>query len=360
MVVLGNLLVDHRGARMFALGIDVGGTKIEAALLEIQKNSTSEGFQEFYLPASGQTKPPISGSFRCLERQRIPTLRLRGYEAVMEDMCALIQRILQEHNLSPNDISGIGLAIPGSIDPVRKVMVSGNTGIFIGQDLTSYLQQRLSWQGPIFIENDANCFAWAEACAGVGRRFGTTLDNKVLLGVILGTGVGGGCVVHGRLLQGRRGGGAEWGHTILYPHGAPCYCGNSGCAERYLSGTALEALYGQQMYQHISERPKAEEIFALADAWEPMAIAVVTQYRKNLARFLATLCQCFDPDLIVLGAGVSRQARIYQGLSEELRPLLFVKDSPPEVVPHSLGDSAGVLGAALLVPRGLPFAQHHR
>jgi predicted NBD/HSP70 family sugar kinase len=271
----------------------------------------------------------------------------------MDDMVAFIRQLLEEQGLSARDLAGIGLSVPGSVDPRRQVVLAASTGILIGQNIVGDLRRALEWNGPVFIENDANCFVWAEACAGVGLRFGTTLESKVILGVILGTGVGGGCVAYGRLLQGRRGAGAEWGHTILFPEGAPCYCGNSGCAERYLSGAGLEAQFNQQIYQQISTRPTAEEIFALADAMEPMAIGVLAQYQKHLVRFLAMLSQCFDPDLIVLGAGVSRQPRIYRGLEEALRPFLFVKESPPEVVQYSLGDSAGVIGAALLVPRGI-------
>ncbi len=331
---------------MYIIGLDIGGTKVEAMLLEFRQEG-NEQWQRYYLPAA-QGAAAAAGYFRIVQRQRLPTQRCRSYAAIVEDMAALIQRLIGEQGIKDAEVVGLGLAAPGSIHPERQEMMAGSSGVFIGQDLTGDLQRALAWQGVVSLENDANCFAWAEAVAGVGLRFGDTIGDKTILGIILGTGVGGGVVIRGRLLSGRRGGAGEWGHCRLFPGGAPCYCGNNGCVERYLSGPGLEAQYHQQYYQQSPERPDALAIFKLAEVFEPMAIAVVKQYQRHLAQFLATLSQCFDPDVIVLGGGVSTQAVLYEELGDLLGPYLFVKEEPPTVVRHHLGDSAGGIGAALL------------
>jgi fructokinase len=234
-------------------------------------------------------------------------------------------------------------------------MLNGNTMVLIGRDLVGDIRRKanLPEKVPMRAENDANCFALAEALCGAGlmhaKKSGIPVHAHVAVGIILGTGCGGGIVIQGRTVQGARGGGGELGHTILYKDGHQCYCGQSGCAEQYLSGPALESLMATRHYSQLGAAPlSAKEIFEKAQAGDPAALAVLKRYRNDLGRFLGSLTSIFDPHYFVLGGGLSLQPAVYENLSATLANHTFLPDSQVPVYQHQLGDSAGGLGAALL------------
>ena len=324
----------------YFIGIDVGGTKTEVAIIEVS-DGHHEGGHAFEFGGK-----PFSAKF--LVRERMHTQRRGGYDSALSRLIGLCQQLLKQRDLSPEKISGIGIGLPGPVDPSSKCMVTGNSGIFVGHSIHLDLAKALNYEGPITCGNDANCFTLAEALAGAGYEHRNGAKDFIALGVILGTGVGGGFFINDHIFEGRRGGASEWGHMPFVSEGHPCYCGNLGCVEQYLSGPALEASFAMRMYSQIPSRPKSEEIFELAQAQDPVALAVVKRYKRYLAKFSAILSQIYDPDLIILGGGVSLQNELYNGIEELMEPYLFMKNNPPKIVHHKLGDSSGVLGAAFM------------
>ena len=334
----------------YLIGIDVGGTKTECVLFSLLENGqTGHGVEclNLSLPDGGNATAAI------LVRERIATQRTLPYPTLVEHIKDLIESVLKKGNINIQDILGIGIGLPGTIDPATQIMLNGNTKVFIGQNLAQDLKTALKASPKILIENDANLFALAEVLGGAGKLY--TQETKIPgsdqigIGIILGTGVGGGIVVRSQIVQGRHGGGGEIGHTNLINHGHPCYCGHAGCAEQYLSGPGIEAAFNQRLYSQIEKRPNAREIFELAEKKEPLAVAVVEQYKQYLTAFLAKLSNIFDPDYFVFGGGLSKQDLIYQGLEEALGKSTYVPQTKPRIYKHCLGDSAGVVGAAMLL-----------
>lgn len=319
----------------YLLGIDIGGTKIEAVLL-------------CFSPHHG---------LKVLARKRTPTRRDQGYESVLSRIIALCQEVTQNLPQKVLSLSGIGIGLPGTVDPCTQKMLSGNTSLFVGNSLTQDLKDQLNLKIPIKIENDANCFALAEVFAGAGLHFeketGLFPDKHLGIGLILGTGVGGGFVYEGKLLHGRKGGALEVGHSVLSSRekGRKCFCGLKGCVESYLCGPALVKEY-QELHPE-AKKIKGEDIFSQSQKGDLDSLKLVTSYRKNLAHFLVNLTNIFDPDYFVLGGGVSQQKVLYQGLEEIIQTTSFVPESSPRVYQHVLGDSAGVFGAALLIKDSL-------
>ncbi|MBI2522447.1 MAG: ROK family protein [Bdellovibrio sp.] len=309
------------------LGLDIGGTKMEAAILAT-----------------------YSGRDEVLARERVPTQREEGFTNVYKRMIKLINNVLNQNGTSLSDLAGIGIGLPGAVDPKTRQMLNGNTAIFVGQDLPKLLALDLAFSGPIAVANDANCFALAEAILGIGQKHaketGKTPEQLNSIGVILGTGVGGGLIYQGRVLEGTNGGAGEIGHTQLDPNGPKCFCGRQGCAETFLSGKGLESWYGARF----GEQLFALQIFDRAEMMDKNAVLALKIYRDYLDQFMLNLISFFDPDFIVLGGGVSLQPAIYQGLEERIWKHTFIPNAQPRIYPNMLGDSAGVIGAALLVP----------
>jgi predicted NBD/HSP70 family sugar kinase len=331
---------------MYYLGIDIGGTKIEVVLFQKQESSEKEG----YLVESLTDQP---FRLKAIHSVRVPSERHLGYDQILEKLVSKSLEVIKKGNVSLKDIAGIGVGLPGAVDPAKKTMVMGNTIAFVEKDVCKDLAHNLQYSGDIFCENDANCFALAEAVCGAGQihkeQKGVPIAEQVAVGVILGTGVGGGLVANGRVIKGASGGAGEIGHTILHSGGHPCYCGRDGCAEQYLSGPALEAAFVTRLYSQIEHRPKAQEIFQkLVPANDPAAIGVVKKYKRDLAKFIGNISVVLDPHYFVFGGGVSKQAYIYEGLRALVPAHLFVPGKGPRIYQHQIGDSAGVLGAALL------------
>ncbi|MCX7801262.1 MAG: ROK family protein [Fimbriimonadales bacterium] len=293
-------------------GIDLGGTKIEGAVVD-----------------------PSDGAI--LLRRRIATEQEGGYEHIVRRV-GLLVRIMEEETGTTRP-ARIGIGTPGAFDPHLQAMKNCNTTCLNGRDLPSDLQAELGVE--VRMANDANCFALAEALHGSAR------GSETVFGVILGTGVGGGIVAHGRVLNGCHGIAGEWGHNVLHENGEPCYCGKRGCVEKYLSGPGVE----RQYFERTGRRLTCAEIAARAST-DPEARRAIDRLCKDFGRALAVVIDILDPHAIVLGGGVGNIAELYTQGREAVLPWLFNPRLDAPILRPALGDSAGVLGAALLCAPG--------
>lgn len=327
------------------IGIDIGGTKIECALVQVVDNDF----------ASYLRQPPkdYRQVFTIVSRKKVATERWRGYQQLVDKIANLIDDACQQ--VAITELNGIGIGMPGAVND-KMQMVNGNTVALIGKDLVADLRKALTNIGKltcrIVCENDANCFVFAETIGTLGVEFyhnhQVPIAEQMVIGLILGTGLGGGFFQRGNIYRGKYSSALEIGHRLFVKDGIMCYCGRRGCAEQYLSGSALEASFNQRLYSQITDRPNAQQIFSLQENNDPVAIAVIKQYRQDLGQLLADLGNIFDPHYIVLGGGISQQDSIYTTLQEDLEKELFVRDHPLQVERNRLGDSSGVFGAALL------------
>ena len=295
---------------MAAIGVDLGGTKIEGVALD----------------AAG----------RPLHRVRVATERDRGYEHIVGRVAEVVAA-LRPH---VPDAAIVGIGTPGSLSARDGRLKNSNTTCLNGRPLHADLEARIGM--PVRLENDANCFALAEALHGAGR------GHALVFGVILGTGVGGGIVHRGALWSGPHHVAGEWGHHAIDPAGAACYCGRRGCVETMLSGPALEAAHRAAGGPDCG----ASEVAARAAAGEPAAAAVLDRYVDAFGRAVANLIAILDPDVIVLGGGLSNLAELYGRGRDAVARYVFNDELRTPIVRNELGDSAGVLGAALLSGAG--------
>lgn len=293
-------------------GIDLGGTKTECVVLD--------------------------GSMNVLTRKRIATESEQGYEHILHQIKKLIDQVSADLGEAPDRI---GFATPGASEPESGLMKNCNTVCMNGQPMHADLEKRLGI--PVRLANDANCFALAEALMGVGKNYP---GAGLVFGVIMGTGVGGGLVVHGKVINGHHGIAGEWGHNILEQDGDPCYCGKSGCVEKVISGPGLE-----KYYQRISNQPlRLKEIVQrYQQGTDPHALATIERLLEFYGRAISTLINVLDPDLIVIGGGVGNIDLLYTEGYERIKKYIFNNGRvTTPVCKPLLGDSAGVFGAALL------------
>jgi fructokinase len=294
------------------IGIDLGGTKIEAIA--------------------------IDGSREVL-RRRVGTPRC-DYAATITAVRDLVAAI--ENELKAAGTVGVG--IPGAISPATGLVKNANSTWLIGQPLDRDLSRALD--RPVRVTNDANCFALSEATDGAAQGAHT------VFGVIIGTGTGGGVVVNGRVLEGRQRIAGEWGHNQLpwmtddERPGPRCYCGRDGCIETFLSGPALSATYAGITGRHA----EAAEISKLAESGDADANRTLRMYEARLARALAGIVNVLDPDVIVLGGGLSNIAGLYTRVAPLMTPFVFSDSADTPIVAPRHGDSSGVRGAAWLWP----------
>lgn len=295
---------------MMLWGIDLGGTKIEGALLDTAHPGTAA------------------------HRLRIPTEGGRGYEHVLEQITRLIENLERQSGLSRP--ARIGIGTPGAIEPTTGQLKNSNTRCLNGRTLRDDLSRTLGVQA--LLANDANCFALAETKWGAGRGAG------VVFGLILGTGVGGGLVVDGKLVSGLHGIAGEWGHNPIPGESTPCYCGRLGCVETVLAGPSLE-----RFYHEISGVPrKLPEIVARA-AEDAHARATLNRLREKFGVALAAVLNIVDPDAVVIGGGVGNLPLLYEEATRHaVKAHVFNPELRTRILPPLLGDSAGVFGAALL------------
>ncbi|MEL6672689.1 MAG: ROK family protein [Bacteroidota bacterium] len=296
-------------------GIDLGGTKIEGVILD---------------PAQ---------AFAPICRLRHPTEKAQGYLHIVERIALLLQKMTAETGHAP---TALGIGTPGTLDPSTQTLKNSNTVCLNGKPLKKDLEARLGI--PITMANDANCFALAETKMGIVAE--AYPEAKVVFGVIMGTGVGGGIVIQGQILQGRHGIGGEWGHNFLDESGGPCYCGKVGCVETILAGPASERFY----HGLTGEKTKLKTIVSRHESGaDPYATQTVERLLHFFGKGLATIVNILDPDVIVLGGGVGNVDLLYTEGVREIEKHVFNPRMETAVLRPRLGDSAGVFGAALLV-----------
>ena len=321
------------GAGLLRIGVDLGGTKTEAVVVRL-----------------GGPDPEV------LARRRIATERELGYEHIVAQTRGLVVDVAREAGLDDDALSaiGVGVGMPGSVTTRRAdgtrgglpLVKNSNTTCLNGQPFRSDLARALG-RADIAFANDANCFALAEAVWGAAR------GARVAFGVILGTGVGGGIVIRdassggdrARAWDGAQSIAGEWGHVVLDPTaGSPCYCGRRGCIETYLAGPAIERDYAARSHTSL----RLSEIAELAKEGDPIASALMNERIDVFGRALSVVVNILDPDVIVLGGGVSNVEALYDEGLRALGRWVFNDELLTRVVKNELGDSAGVLGAALL------------
>ena len=289
---------------MNKIGIDLGGTKIEGILLD--------------------------GNFNEITRKRISTNQDQGYDSILKSISSLIQDL---HTKSNSDAS-IGICTPGIISKNTGLIKNSNTQCLIGKplknDLENILEQKIS------MENDANCFALAEATLGAGKNF------DLVFGVIMGTGVGGGVIIRKKIHTGRANIAGEWGHHCVRPDGNSCYCGNNGCIETYISGPALERYWTKLTYK---TEPLHEIVKKLdsevGKGWKE-------DFLENFGLGLANVIDILDPDAIILGGGVSNIDFLYDEGKNAVYEKVFSDQIDTPILKNELGDSSGVFGACMI------------
>lgn len=305
------------------IGIDLGGSKIEGIVLDDAGNA--------------------------LGRHRVAT-PAGDYAATLEAIAAVVDALAHRHGVG--DEAPVGVGIPGSVSPASGLVKNANSTCLIGTPLEADLAGLL--KRPVRLANDADCFTVSEAADGGGK------GARVVFGVILGTGVGGGLVVDGRLWVGPNAISGEWGHNPLpWPRtaaespdgrderpGRPCYCGKRGCIETFVSGPGLAADFAADAHDPVD----AAEIARRAERGNAKAEAAMARYEDRLARALAGVINILDPDVIVLGGGLSNIAGLYAKVPELWQQWVFSDRCDTRLMANRHGDSSGVRGAAWLWP----------
>ncbi|WP_279501104.1 ROK family protein [Aeromonas veronii] len=290
-------------------GIDLGGTKCECVVLDGDE---------------------------VLLRHRIPTERAGGYEHMIGQIAKLVAECAEKIGQRP---TVIGMGTPGARDPQTGLMKNCNTTELNGKPFKEDLERKLGV--PVLIANDANCFALAETHLGAVRQHHS--DAKVVFGIIMGTRVGSGIVINGRILNGHHGIAGEWGHNVLSSDGPECYCGKRGCVETLISGPALEAWYEAKAKRRLSLAQ-----IAAATAHDHVAKLTIDRLHLLFGQALANVVNILDPDVIVIGGGVGNVQSLYSAGRQTILPFLFNPRFRAPIIAPALGDSAGVFGAALL------------
>jgi len=286
---------------LYKLGVDLGGTKTEAILLD--------------------------QNLDVLERKRIPTPQ--DYQTILNSISSLVLDVSE--NIS--DFS-IGICTPGAISKQTGLIKNSNTQCLIGKSLKEDLENKIGKK--ISMENDANCFTMAEATLGAATEY------SLVFGVILGTGVGGGITINKKLHSGRTNIGGEWGHHTLHRNGIPCYCGKTGCVETYISGPSLE----NQWTKLTGNSQTLPEILSNID--NEIGKKWKDEFLENFGYGLANVIDILDPDAIVLGGGLSNIDFLYTEGKNSVYEKVFSDLVDTPILKNKLGDSAGVFGACML------------
>ena len=286
------------------IGIYLGGTKIECIVLESQKE---------------------------IFRDRILTESEKGSDHILNQIHQIYQKAIlfidnQKHTL--------GICTPGSISPDTNLLRNSNTTCLNGLPFKKILEDKLDHS--LFIENDANCFALAEAVMGAGQ------DHEFVFGVIMGTGCGGGFIHNKQLRVGPNLISGEWGHSILHTNGNACYCGKHGCVETYISGGGLSKILSNQSI-HLSL-----EVFFQKEDKNNFESKIYQNFMNDFAQAMGNIINSIDPDIIILGGGLSNIDSLYTDGINAINQYIFSETLKTPIVRNQLGDSAGVFGAALL------------
>jgi predicted NBD/HSP70 family sugar kinase len=293
-------------------GIDLGGTKIEGIIV-----------------SPSEPDAPVA-------RVRVPTESERGYEHIVARIREVIERLESESGLRRPACIGVGT--PGVVEPATGAIKNANTVSLNGRPLGRDLSTALGTE--TILANDANCFALAEATAGVAR------GRDVVIGLIVGTGVGSGIVVNGEVLHGRHGIAGEWGHNPVCGESTRCYCGRAGCVETVISGPALERFYASATGER---RALVDIVRRAATGADSAAVATINRLTSTFGEAIAAVINILDPHAIVIGGGVGNVDALYRDPTRDaIRRHLFNPVVRTEILRPTLGDSAGVFGAALL------------
>lgn len=295
-------------------GIDLGGTKVEGVILDSEDDN------------------------KTIARLRLPTEQENGYKHILGQIHGVILKLQSETGIKPTHI---GMGIPGMIDPSTNKVKNSNTQCLIGKTLQIDLEQLSGLK--FKMSNDANCFAVAETRMGAVTEL--EKQPQVVFGVIMGTGVGGGLVVNGTIINGRHGIAGEWGHNVLNPDGVDCYCGKKGCVEKVIAGPSLE-----RYYQEISGTKKSLIDISTAHqrSEDPLATQTINYMVDNFGKAISFILNTIDPDVVILGGGVGNIPDLLARAVEATTPYIFNDKVETTFLRPKLGDSAGVFGAALL------------
>ncbi len=295
-------------------GIDLGGTKIEGIVIENIE------------------------SMNVLKRMRLPTEADRGHKHIIRQIKRLVDMLIDETGILPKKI---GIGTPGTLDPSTQNLKNSNTVCLNGKPLKSDLEKLLGIS--VEMANDANCFALAETKLGTVKE--VMPNAKVVWGTIMGTGVGSGIVIDGKILGGRHGIGGEWGHMFLDVSGGPCYCGKTGCVETVISGTALAKYYNARSNINLKLPEIVERYY---NGKDQLAVETINRLLYFFGRSVANVINVLDPDVVVLGGGLGNIDLLYKEGVESVRQFVFNDKLDTLFLKPKLGDSAGVFGAALL------------
>ncbi len=301
--------------KRYALGFDIGGTKVEASLID------SDG--------------------EIIETLRYPAPKENG--AMLDLIVDMANRVI-----GSQDIEGIGFSIPGRLDPITGLLRNApHSPAIENSALATDLSARLPYR--LAFENDANCLVSSEVMFGAARGY------RHVVGIILGTGVGGGVIIDGQLLHGARGLAPEIGHMLLDINGRICGCGNQGCIEAYLSGPSVLARFHDAGGEAGVQDTKS--LYQLRSS-NTLAAQIIEDTEYYFVRMIGVLMSMYDPEAFVLGGGLSLQDRFYE-LSDEISKVCFGTDQAPPILRAEGGDSSGKLGAAALILRltGVPFQE---
>jgi fructokinase len=295
-------------------GIDLGGTKIEGVILQPEQIS----------------KPIV--------RTRVDTEGSKGYDHIVNQIVKLVDMMKEQSGLQP---AKIGFGTPGVLDPILQTMKNCNSTALNGMPLKKDLEQKLNI--PVELANDANCFALAETRWGIVKE--KCPDAKLVFGIIMGTGVGGGLVINDHVWNGKHGIAGEWGHNFLDESGGQCYCGKIGCVETVISGPATERYYEKLT----GEKIKLREISKRFNEGNVAAKQTIERLCDSFGKAVSVLVDILDPDVIVIGGGVGNIDALYTDGVEALKKYIFNNRVDVPILKPILGDSAGVFGAAALV-----------
>jgi len=286
------------------IGIDLGGTKIEGILLDEKYNT--------------------------IQRKRIETHQENGYDSIVKSIISLVNELKEK---SSEEIT-VGMCTPGVTNANSGLIKNSNTQCLIGMPLKNDIENMLDCE--IAMENDANCFALSESVLGSAKGY------DVVFGVIMGTGVGGGIVINETLHKGRTNIAGEWGHHTLHPNGNECYCGKQGCVETYISGPSLE----KRWLEITGKKESLQSI--VQDFSDEKSKQWKEEFLENFGVGLANVIDILDPDVIVLGGGVSNIPFLYDQGKKTVYEKVFSDSVDTPILKNSLGDSAGVFGACMI------------
>ena len=290
----------------YSIGIDLGGNKIECIALDPELNE--------------------------LYRERIPTEAHKGADHIISQIGLVYSAV---KNKLKQDDHGIGIGTPGSLSAKTNLLRNSNTTCLNGFPLKDLIELKINRK--VLVENDANCFALAEALLGAGKGY------KYVFGVIMGTGCGGGFIIDKKIRSGINSISGEWGHSIINPEGPLCYCQKKGCVETYISGSGLEKFIESDLNQKMT----AEE-FLNKTSFNDKELKVLNRFYHYFGLSLSNIINITDPDIIVLGGGLSNHHDLYTKGFEEVKRNIFSDYLKTPIVKNKLGDSAGVFGAAIL------------